>query len=62
MEGAQTPRTHQASDWRALIGEGVVAIWPDLAEGPLWIESQVHVESLGDPPPRATPAPRASFS
>lgn len=41
--------THRASDWRGLIGDAIAAIWPDLPDGPMWIEAQVHAESAGDP-------------
>jgi membrane-bound lytic murein transglycosylase F len=36
-----------ARQWRSLIERVVRDVWPQLAEGPQWIEAQVHVESRG---------------
>jgi soluble lytic murein transglycosylase-like protein len=37
-----------AAIWRPQIQQLVTAIWPGLADGPRWIEAQVHQESRGD--------------
>lgn len=44
-----TPGKHSASDWRGLIAEAISVLWPQLPAGVAWIESQVAVESGGDP-------------
>ncbi len=38
-----------ARSWRQLIQEATAVLWPGLADGPAWIESQVDAESRGDP-------------
>lgn len=38
-----------ASDWRPLIQETLSEVWPDLPNGPRWIEAQIRQESGGDP-------------
>lgn len=38
-----------ARDFRTLIGSVVHEVWPQLLDGPAWIESQVQVESRGNP-------------
>lgn len=44
-----TPTQHTAADWRTLIAQVTRELWPDLVDGPRWIEAQVHTESAGDP-------------
>lgn len=44
--GAGVP---DASDWRPLIQRCVTSIWPDLLDGPIWVEAQCQAESHGDP-------------
>lgn len=36
-----------ARTWRPLIERVVREVWPQLADGPAWIEAQVHTESRG---------------
>jgi soluble lytic murein transglycosylase-like protein len=36
-----------ATAWRPLIQQITTAVWPSLADGPRWIEAQVHQESRG---------------
>jgi soluble lytic murein transglycosylase-like protein len=42
-----------AADWRGLIASVLAARWPDLVDGPEWIEAQVHTESGGNPNARS---------
>jgi soluble lytic murein transglycosylase-like protein len=43
-----------AADWRASIRSIVAELWPDLRNGPTWIEAQVHAESGGNPIARSS--------
>lgn len=40
---------NRASDWRPLIQATLSRVWPELPNGPDWIEAQVTQESGGDP-------------
>jgi hypothetical protein len=47
--GAVGAGGHGAADWRLLIEQSLVVLWPDLPDGWRWIVAQCQVESGGDP-------------
>ncbi len=52
MPDSQVPKPTAAS-WRPLIESVLARRWPQLANGLLWIQAQVHEESRGNPNARS---------